>query len=494
MARYQLPVARFESGLVSTSDIEEYKRFIKLNADLNQTREMMEEFMVEDKQLFKTVTSNPEPHKYIGNRIHEQFSSPNTVNQWVKIYEILSSYPDLIPEQFPEGKKFRFLDCDALPGNALLCTHHFMHTMRRPLIDRYEWSCSYTEQEDLQKDSYMLYQNYRDHFIEINLNEGAQSVCVCRVDQERVLEQAKADNYVIDYQEDVGITCNCEECKYCIAEEEEVTKKYNFNSYNLIIGTYEAISDNFRFQEQNDLEGIIHQMYVVLKYLSQGGSAVIRLTSFFDILTISMISLMTQCFESTEIFRPISAKKDSTEVFLICRNYRLKESKPIADFIGRSLDDRKFRNGHAITYGRLTGEIWEKLYDILQQITTSVRNKIISNIQIYRNLRDETKGDPNEMKKISREMGENSKDEALAQWYDSYPIEGLPDRYKLDIRDTILDVQYRGSGGRGHHDWRGGRGRGRGRGGGGGGGRGNHRNYHKDRKSDVDEEGWTKVR
>mgnify|MGYP000499972276 CR=1 FL=1 len=160
----------------------------------------------------------------------------------VKMFNSVKDY--LNPNQ-----KFRFLDCDALPGNALLCVHHFIHTMRKSIISNYEWSCSYSDASDLKKDDYDLYKNYSDHFSEINLSSGAEHSCFCTTEPEQVEERANSDGIELKIDEYNRIICDCDTCKYCCEETARINRENKFHSYDLIIGTYEAICEQYQFQE-----------------------------------------------------------------------------------------------------------------------------------------------------------------------------------------------------------------------------------------------------
>ncbi len=439
------------------NDVPEFVEMGKLSVRLNTARQSMQPYFDKYNSAFKSITSNASPMKFLPTQIGQRFQCQNPTNMWIKIYELLA-INNLIPTENPtdsatieEKKPWRYYDFNCLPGHSLLAVNHYVFTKASDDVkDRFEWIGNVQDPEDLERnDHYDLYHNYRE------------SGCIKYLD----------------------FSYGC---------PDEFDEK-DAGTVDLLIGTSENHnSRDYLKQEFNDSTYLIQEVMAALSYLKQGGHAVFRLTSFFNKFTISVIAAMRAMFKSVEIFRPMSAKSDSMEVFLVCKSFYVDESNRgvinrVSDFldVGRN-DEGYYVEKEIVSVGHITGPFWTDLLNAARTLVGQVVREIESNIKLFDDVVRRC-GPDNFAKQAeySKELSKDKIETAIEKWYGVCHIDNLAKRFMLNVRaEAPREYSQRGrGGGRGGYDGRGrGGGRGSGRGGGRGGGRG--------RLEPISSDGW----
>lgn len=422
------------------NDVPEFSELGKLSDRLNRARQSMQPYFDKHGSAFKSITSNSSPMKFLPTQIGQRFQCQNPTNMWIKIYELLATN-NLIPTETKEDEKkqpWRYYDFNCLPGHSLLAVNHYVFTKGADDVkDNFEWIGNVQDPEDFERnDNYDLYKNYREmgNFKDLDFSHG------------------------------------------CPDEFDETDR----GTVSLLIGTSENHNTrDYLKQEFNDSSYLIQEVMAALSYLKQGGHAVFRLTSFFNKFTISVIAAMRATFRSVEIFRPMSAKADSMEVFLVCKNHFIDETNEgiatkVSDFLDTNRnDERYYIEKEIVGVGHITGPFWTDLLNAATVLVNQVIREIESNIKLFEDVI--RKCGPDNFPKqteYSRELSKDKIEMAIEKWYGVCHIDNLAKRFMLNIRaEAPRDYSHRGGrGGRGGGGDRGGggyRGRGNGRGGGG---------------------------
>lgn len=435
-----------------------FRQLVTLNTSLNAARESMQPYFDNYKQLFKSVTSNLSPMKFLPTQIGQRFQCQNPNNVWIKIYEVVAAN-GLIPTGDAHCQRWRYYDFNCLPGNNLLAVVHYVYTKAADDVkENFEWIGNIQDDDDIkERDYFDLHHNYT----------------------------GKGNFRIIDFSRD-----------------DEDDPAY-LSSVDLFISTSEnRISHDYRNQEANDCSYLVQGVAAALRYLKQGGHAVFRLTSFFNKATISTIAALRKTFREVSIFRPMSAKMDSMETYLICKSHYITEetnglADHIFDYIGENKD---YFNTPIIPIGDIIGDFWNSLLAAARAITRGVIADIEHNIEVF----DEALNacgdqDGSALSEFTRKRSADRIDATIAAWYERYPLIDLPKKFALNIRPEQPRDFNRGGGrgraghsgsydGRGRAGHNGGRGRGgydRGRGGHNGRG-GQHSSGSREKISDTD--------
>jgi uncharacterized membrane protein YgcG len=442
------------------NDRPEYISMRELSDRLNEARQKMQPYFDKYGNAFKSITSNASPMKFLPARIKPpNIQCQNPTNVWIKIYEVVA-YNNLIPSKtsapaVDEVKSWKYYDYNCLPGHSLLAVNHYVYTKGRDDIkDVFEWTGNVQDKSDIdENDYYDIYHNYKDtNFKVIDFDHG-----------------------------DPGDIPDTDK-----------------QSYDLFIGTSEnhKIHDYLN-QELNDSWYLLHEVMATIIYLKHGGSAVFRLTSFFNKFTISVISALRSMFRTVEIFRPMSAKADSMEVYLICKSFYINDTnagvvRAVDDFLSDNHDTEDFIDAVVVPIGQLEGRFWSDLLEAATAISTKVIKEIQHNISLFIEVTRKFGDDFPKQAQYTKDLSKDKIEETIDKWYGAYTIENLPRQFMLNIRvEQPREYSDHSSRGRGGGGGRGG-GRGAGRGGGSG-GRGGAYNRGHGRVEEFDADGWKKV-
>lgn len=431
------------------NDVPEFIEMGKLSNRLNEARQSMQPYFDKYGGAFKSITSNSSPMKFLPTQIGQRFQCQNPNNMWIKIYELLATN-NLIPtEDSTESETkqpWRYYDFNCLPGYSLFAVNHFVFTKASNEVkDNFEWIGNVQDPDDFERnDPFDLYKNYRDlgNFQDLDFSHGCP------------------DEF---NEKDAG-------------------------TVSLLIGTSENHnSRDYLKQEFNDSSYLIQEVMAALSYLKQGGHAVFRLTSFFNKFTISVIAAMRAVFRSVEIFRPMSAKADSMEVFLVCKSYYIDETNQgiiirVSEFLDTNRNDEGYYvEKEIVGVGHITGPFWSDLLNAARTLVSQVIREIESNIKLFDDVIRKC-GPDNfaRQAEYSKELSKDKIETAIDRWYGVCHIVDLNKRLMLNVR-AEQPREYGHRGGRGGSHARG-NGRGGGRGGGGGRGRG--------RLEPISSDGW----
>ncbi|XP_055631951.1 cap-specific mRNA (nucleoside-2'-O-)-methyltransferase 2 [Toxorhynchites rutilus septentrionalis] len=137
-------------------------------------------------------------------------------------------------------------------------------------------------------------------------------------------------------------------------------------------------------EDQEDRVSQLHlaEAVTALKMLSSGGSFVLKMFTFYEHCSVSLLYLLYVCFEELHVFKPCTSKPGNSEVYVIARSFR--KPKGIDSYL-----DRIFDNLHSSKSMFSVAHIPQYFVDNVQhcadEFMAHQQNVIERNIHFYEN-------------------------------------------------------------------------------------------------------------
>ena len=295
------------------------KEMVELKKRLNKKKnELNEPYKTERYRILSKLPSLGKLSSKIKYTYARKYNAINITNAWLKIYEIIDHY-----KLIPKNGLFRYFDNASFPGSFILAINHYINTNTSSKLEWY--GSSYIGGGELE-DQYNLYKNYPDRWTMSKTNNGDVR------DINIILDIVKQTNKKFDlYTSDLGINV------------EDVKLKYNRSGWD--------------YQEELHANANLGQVLTGLLLLKKSGNMVIKMYSFFTSRSISLLGMLTVLFKKVEISKPVFSAIRSTEIYIICLDYKGEsyfKNTDLYDKIVSRLDDDYDNLKPIITRGCIT--------------------------------------------------------------------------------------------------------------------------------------------
>lgn len=426
MLSFQLPHYKSNSPGVPLDENAAFRKLAKIDKDLRNAKDSMEPYFKtyersDGRNIFKTVISNFESFKQTRFEIAKNRNTPSVSNAWIKAYELVSRF-NLIPDTVDND--WNHFDNCSFPGSFILAVYHYIHTKwDKKIRDRYNWYASsllsdVTQDNDHPDaalgDQYELYKRYGE--------ESSDGINHWLMNEQKGLKGDILDiNYIYHVEKTLQNSIDLYTSEYGV----DVSEKKMYNE-----------------QEFVHAQGDLMQILCGIKVLKNGGNLVCKIFTFFNPFTISLIALLTDCFESLYICKPTSSKPDNSEVFIVGKNFNASVKENISDTIEQFIDRNNidYRKDTLIELRNLSGDFWAALKNAAEQIFEKLQiERIKSNIKVFEELIYEN-GDPNtsydiedRIKKMSRYKYKDRIKNENDAWFNDNPVLVLHKHAWLDV-------------------------------------------------------------
>ncbi|MEM3062076.1 MAG: SAM-dependent methyltransferase, partial [Nitrososphaerota archaeon] len=278
-------------------NISNYRKLLEKRAELNYYKRVMDTKpsrifspnKTSDSSYFLTwerLMNVMNLYKKIRNTLLIQYRAEVVSNAWLKLYEILNIFPDLIPRK-ETVRTFHL--CEA-PGAFILATNHYISNRGGSRLEWYAQSLNPfgRDSDSLLGDQYGLMSRYPEKWLfgseEDNSGDVTHSTVIRSYAKNPLLKE-------IDFMtSDAGISCNPRD----LNEQESRLAKVNMGQ---IVG--------------------------ILACLSPGKSAVFKtFLPMVEPLTISLMYLVTHLFQNVTIIKPSASHTSNSEVYVVLENYK----------------------------------------------------------------------------------------------------------------------------------------------------------------------------
>lgn len=191
-------------------------------------------------------------------------------NSWLKGMEILAKY-----KIFERYETICAFDTSALPGFYLFAMSYYANYIARKPFEWYG-ACD----SKIQKDDFRLYRKNTKNYV---LNGSILN------------------------EKNINTVCD----------------SLNSKNVNFIMADHEIdTSNHYNDQENFFTPYVISQMLMIIRSLRKGGSTCIKQYSFFEPFTICYIYAFSALFEEFYIYKPITSKKQNSEIYLVGIGYK----------------------------------------------------------------------------------------------------------------------------------------------------------------------------
>lgn len=255
---------------------------------------------------WEELSASIDPFSGLKYHLKNNFNAEMMTNAWIKMYEILKVYQNLIPIK-PTVKTFHI--CEA-PGGFVSATNHFVTTSDSN--SKLEWYAQTLRPNDFEENNAL-----DDHFGLICSNPDKWIFGDPSTDDTGDITHSSVIKYYAKHEKlkdidfitaDAGIRCNPQE----LNDQEEKLAKLNMG-----------------------------QIVCILACLPIGKSAIFKtFIPMAEPLTISLIYLLSHLFNSVEIFKPSTSHSSNSEVYVVLQDYKGID-KDLLEILYVLLDDPK---------------------------------------------------------------------------------------------------------------------------------------------------------
>ncbi|BCS83310.1 ftsj methyltransferase domain-containing protein 1 [Cotonvirus japonicus] len=292
------------------AELNYYKRVMdtkpsKIFVDLFNQHDNSENYLM----TWDYISGKLDTYKKIKYLLKTNYCAEMVTNAWIKLYEMLSEYPNLLGTN-KIVKTFHL--CEA-PGAFISATNHYLNSNKRQLIWFAQTLNPEKDEDFALKDHYGLMAEYPDKWL-----FGPDKYSSGDITDSRNIKFYASNQHLkdIDFMTaDAGILCSPNN----INEQESILCKINMG-----------------------------QIICILACLSVGKSAIFKtFLPMTEPLNISMICLLTTLFEKIIFHKPKASNSSNSEIYIILENYKGISSN-LLDLLYVMLDDPKIDNNSFI--------------------------------------------------------------------------------------------------------------------------------------------------
>ncbi|XWV26025.1 putative FtsJ-like methyltransferase [Tupanvirus soda lake] len=344
-----------------------YKKLIEKRAELNYYKRVMDtkpsrifaRSRYHEKNAYfltwENLANEIDVYRNLKNILVRQYNAEMVSNAWIKMYEILNMFADLVPST-QTVKTFHL--CEA-PGAFIAATNHLLSN-RNQKLDWYAQTLKPTNigsvTDAALEDRYGLIASYPDRWL-----FGDKKIDDSGNITHSVVIQYYASNPLlknIDFMTaDAGLQCDPTE----LNEQEAFLGKINMG-----------------------------QIICILACLPIGKSAIFKtFLPMSEPLTISMIYLVTHLFENVTIVKPSTSHSTNSEVYIVLQKYKGID-KNILEILYSMLDDVKITS-KTLLFPKIDADFFKSYMGIVGQLIDRQISSLSRNYYYYYNIDQTTK-------------------------------------------------------------------------------------------------------
>ncbi|XP_077298480.1 cap methyltransferase 2 [Arctopsyche grandis] len=277
---------------------------------------------------------------------------------WTKFYECTYNY-NTIPEKAKRAKSFNSLHLCEAPGAAITSLNHFIKSNHPDL--KWNWRAStlnpYYEGNST---SYMICD---DRFIKNTLGYwdfGANysGDLMNWNNSQNIINNAREMGDVHLVTADGSIDCSCKP-----DEQESTVASLHFC-----------------------------EVITALQVLCEGGSFVLKMFTLYEHTSINLIYLLVNCFNTVNLFKPVSSKPGNSEIYIICLKYHgINSIEPFFDKFKEHYGDNDFLSKSMFPQDKIPKIFLEDLLKASSIFYSFQCEAIDNNIKIFEDSRSQYK-------------------------------------------------------------------------------------------------------
>jgi len=260
-----------------------YKSLLKIKSKLNKAKSALDKISSAKCEFVSAAMNIYKTDKTI---LTKALNYPVT-NAWMKLIEIYKIFN--IQDYVPHNPVY--FDNASLPGLWILASLWYFKEL--------EWYASSLVDGEYLGDNYKIYENNKSKFYMGNLifegNEIFIDGDVCKIENIEVWSRSIPPLDL--YTSDLGMS---------------------------------GEAGGYNNQEKTHLKPHIGQSLAMLKMLKTGGVGVLKQYTYFEHLTISLLYLLSMCFDKFHIYKPVTSHATNSESYVICIGAKSFEERELA--------------------------------------------------------------------------------------------------------------------------------------------------------------------
>ena len=274
----------------------------EIKEKLNKTKSQLDVIFREDNKTYEFITNKLDPLKAHKYEIASQTNAEHVSNAWLKCYEILSHYGELIiPKKYDDKTNDNpfIVFCNAeLPGSFIYAINHYISTRAGMEPWKWKWFANsklpttttiiQKGKENILYDEYGLAAKYPQRWLMLRFENDGDVTDPEIQEKIQTFFEEKENNKVDLYTSDLGFD----------------------------------VSVDFNQQETLHAYANLGQIFSGLITLKMGGTMIVKMFTFFETFSVTLIAILTTLFERLDIAKPVSSKEGNSEIYLIGIGYK----------------------------------------------------------------------------------------------------------------------------------------------------------------------------
>lgn len=372
----------------------QYNQMYELKDILNKTKSKME---LLDMKVYNKITSITRPYDLLrGDKgvLASNYNAEIVSNAWLKMFELIQLIPDLNENKnILRSHKISSFHLAEAPGNFILAINHFINQDTRGKPTEWTWYANTYKDEhspdvSYLTDTYGIINKYETHW------------------------------------------------KYGADKNGDITSVNNINSFDvpnvdLITSDVKYMPNIPNYDEEENINIPVHMGHtlITLLYLKKGGSAILKEFTHLESASISLLYLLSYCFEKVIMHKPDTSRLANSENYLVCINYKQNLTEQQINKLKIYMSLIRFKNtGESVPplFGK--DDIYDNFINILYSIESEYITKQIKELddsykkyKIYKNTSYNT----------IREHMTDTYNRYANRWVNKFHIKYLDDKYKM---------------------------------------------------------------
>lgn len=151
--------------------------------------------------------------------------------------------------------------------------------------------------------------------------------------------------------------------------------------------TADGSQDNIQSNELVVVDLLLAEALTALKVLSKGGHYVQKIFTVLECPTINMVYLLCLAFDEVHLFKPVSSREASSEMYLVCKGYRYgREDAAFQDYLQTIDDLRKDESRKGLSmfpFECIAKEFQKDILDAMRYFVSMQEEVINANISSF---------------------------------------------------------------------------------------------------------------
>ena len=353
-----------------------YARFDKLKQDLNVVKDQLDEYHknVKSAKKYETISNLNLPLTMLrgpGGLLAKEFGAEIVSNAWLKMYELCILCNQLF-DKVARGrdKHLNTVHLAEAPGNFILAINHYLKN-HYPV----SWYWKANSFRDLYSHGNTVYLS--DH-------HGIMA--------------ATPENwfYGVDGDGDITSPANIRSFSDEISSKIKAMDLFNVNKntkprIHLVTSDVKYAPGIMNYSEEERINIPVHMGHAisVLSTLCKGGAMIIKELTFYEPMSISLIYLLSNCFDQLLMVKPETSRSFNSEVYLVGLGYKANISDIQINHLLNVMNYiREINNGNPVPPLFMNGDVPEtfvnRLYNICETLQQSQIESLNTNIKSYK--------------------------------------------------------------------------------------------------------------